>query len=92
MVYDSVFSGVRHLNWMDKITSQVIQMDSNFRSLNSRVSDVRVSNSRALDVRVSEALGHVGLGGLGHESRRPRILVLSLEIFSLRTRDVVSEA
>ena len=40
---------------MDKITSHVIQMDSNFRSLNSRISDARASDSKSLDSKVSEA-------------------------------------
>jgi hypothetical protein len=56
-----VFPGAQHLNWMDKVTLHVIQMDSNFRSLSSQVSGVRVSNvwcsnSRALDIGVSEVL------------------------------------
>jgi hypothetical protein len=46
-----VFPGAQHLNWMDKVTLHVIQMDSNFRSLSSRVSSVRVSNVRFSNLR-----------------------------------------
>jgi hypothetical protein len=61
-----VFPGAQHLNWMDKITSHVIQMDSNSRSLNSRVSDARASDSEVSDSMFSEVLD-IGLGHL--ESR-----------------------
>ena len=57
-VFDSVFPGARHLNWMDKIISHIIQTNSNPRFLNSRVSDIRASNSKvseASDTWVSEA-------------------------------------
>jgi hypothetical protein len=54
-----VFPGDRHLNRMDKFTSHVIQMDSNSRSLNFRVSD-----ARALDSEVS----NMSLGCLESES------------------------
>jgi hypothetical protein len=54
-ISDSVFLGARHLNWMDKITSHVIQMNSTSRSLNSRVLDARASDSEVLDSMVSEA-------------------------------------
>jgi hypothetical protein len=82
-VSDSVFSGARHLNWMDKIASHVIQMDSNSQSLNSRVSDTRISDTRASDSEVSdsmvlEASDMKGLGGLRHESRTSRIRALGL--------------
>jgi hypothetical protein len=72
-VSDSVLLVVRHLNWMDKITSPVIQMDSNSRSLNSRVSDTRASDSEVSNSMVSEALDTKGLEGLGHESQMSRI-------------------
>jgi hypothetical protein len=62
-----VFSGARYLNGMDKIASHVIHMYSNFRSLNSRVSDAKVLNSRASDVGVSE-VSNMNLGGLEFES------------------------
>ena len=54
-VFDSVFPSIRHLNWMDKITSHIIQMNLNPQSLNSRISDVRASNSKSSDSKVSEA-------------------------------------
>ena len=49
-VSDSVFLGTRHLNWIDKITSHIIQMNLNPQSLNFRVSDSKVSN-RVLGLR-----------------------------------------
>jgi hypothetical protein len=54
---------------MDKITSLVIQMDSNSRSLNSKVLDTRASDSEVSDSKVSEASDTKGLGGLRHGSR-----------------------
>ena len=46
-VSDSVFLGIRHLNWMDKIISHIIQMDLNPQSINFKVSDIRASDSEA---------------------------------------------
>ena len=46
------------MNWMDKIISHIIQMNSNPQSLNSRVSDIRASDSKiseASNTWVSEA-------------------------------------
>ena len=54
-VFDSVFLGAQHLNFMDKIISHVIQMNSNPRSLNSRFADVKGSDLEASDLKVSEA-------------------------------------
>jgi hypothetical protein len=67
-VSDSMFSGAQHLNWIDKIASHVIQMDSNSQSLNSTVSDTRASDSKVSDSMVSKASDMKGLGGLRHES------------------------
>jgi hypothetical protein len=60
---------------MDKITSHVIQMDSNPQSLNFRVSDTRASNSEVSDSKVSKALdtwvselSDMSLGGPESES------------------------
>jgi hypothetical protein len=73
-----MFSGAQHLNWMDKIASHVIQMDSNSQSLNSTVSDTRASDSKVSDSMVSKASDMKGLGGLRHESQTSRIQVLGL--------------
>ena len=51
-----MFPRARHLNLMDKIRSHIIQMNSNPRSLSSRVSDARTSNSGVSDSEVLEAL------------------------------------
>jgi hypothetical protein len=61
-----VFPDARHLNWMDNITSHVIQIDSNFRSLTSKVSDTRASDLDVSDSMVLEASDTKGLGGLRH--------------------------
>jgi hypothetical protein len=90
-VSDSVFPGARHLNLIDKITSHVIQVDSNIWSPNSKVSDTRASASEVSNLKVSEAsdtwvseVSDMSLGGLesfhlGSKtwSRRP-----GLEMFS----------
>ena len=81
-VFDSVFQGIQHLNWMDKITSHIIQMDLNPQSLNSKVSDIRVSDSEVSEAsntwvlkvsysRASEASNRVL--GLGFETQFQRL-------------------
>jgi hypothetical protein len=63
---------------MDKITSHVIQINSNPLSLNSRVSDARASDLEVSDSKVSKASDTWVFGGLRHGSRRSRIQILGL--------------
>jgi hypothetical protein len=55
---------------MDKITSHIIQMNSNPRSPNSRVSDIKGLGFRGLGLEGLGGFEHVGFEGVGLESLR----------------------